>query len=68
MRYAACHALPQCKFHSRGQRLFSGADTWAPHSATRLSLTGGLIERIVDYIHCPWVLPAASSIALRVMK
>lgn len=45
-----------------------GADTWTPHSATRLSLTGGLIDRIVDYIHCPWVLPAASSIALRVMK
>jgi RNA polymerase sigma-70 factor (ECF subfamily) len=41
-----------------------GADTWTPHSVTRLSVTGGHIDRIVDYIHCPWVLPAASSVAL----
>lgn len=41
-----------------------GADTWTPHSATRLSVTGGHIDRIVDHIHCPWVLSAASSVAL----
>ena len=41
-----------------------GADTWIPHSAIRLGIKGGSIDRIVDYIHCPWLLPAASSVAL----
>src|SRR5690242_6969769 len=40
-----------------------GADTWIPHSAIRLGMKGGSIYRIVDYIHCPWLLPAASSVA-----
>jgi len=39
-----------------------GADTWVPHSAVRLAVIGQRIERIVDYIHCPWVLPAAASV------
>jgi len=39
-----------------------GADTWVPHSAVRLVVIGQRIERIVDYIHCPWVLPAAASV------
>ena len=38
-----------------------GADTWTPHSAIRFDVVGERIERIVDYIHCPWVLPAAAS-------
>jgi RNA polymerase sigma-70 factor (ECF subfamily) len=38
-----------------------GADTWTPHSAVRLDVVGHRIERIVDYIHCPWLLPTASS-------
>jgi hypothetical protein len=25
-------------------------------------MKGGSIYRIVDYIHCPWLLPAASSV------
>jgi len=37
-----------------------GADTWTPHSAIRFDVSGESIARIVDYIHCPWVLPAAS--------
>jgi RNA polymerase sigma-70 factor (ECF subfamily) len=40
------------------------ADTWAPHSLIRLEVIDGRIERIVDYIHCPWVIPAASSVSL----
>ena len=40
-----------------------GADTWAPYSAIRFSISAGSIDRIVDYIHCPWVVPAASSVA-----
>lgn len=41
-----------------------GADTWTPHSATRFKVAGQRIEQIVDYIHCPWVLPAASSVSI----
>jgi len=41
-----------------------GADTWTPHSAIRFAVSDGRIDRIVDYIHCPWVLPAASSVEL----
>jgi RNA polymerase sigma-70 factor (ECF subfamily) len=40
-----------------------GVDTWTPHSAIRLDATSQRIERIVDYIHCPWVLPAAASVS-----
>ena len=39
-----------------------GADTWAAHSAIRLEVIDQRIERIVDYIHCPWVLPAATTV------
>jgi RNA polymerase sigma-70 factor (ECF subfamily) len=35
-------------------------DRWTPRAAVRLSATGGRVERIVDYVFCPWVLPAAS--------
>ena len=41
-----------------------GADTWTPHSSIRLDVIGQRIERIVDYIHCPWLLPAAASVSL----
>jgi RNA polymerase sigma-70 factor (ECF subfamily) len=41
-----------------------GADTWTPYSAIRFDVVGHQIERIVDYIHCPWVLPAAASVSL----
>jgi len=39
-----------------------GADTWTAHSAIRLDVIDQRIERIVDYIHCPWVLPAATTV------
>ena len=38
-----------------------GADTWTAYSAIRMNVIGQKIERIVDYIHCPWVIPAAAS-------
>jgi RNA polymerase sigma-70 factor, ECF subfamily len=41
-----------------------GADTWTPHSSIRFELGGQHVERIVDYIHCPWVLPAASTVTV----
>ncbi len=39
-------------------------DTWTPHSAIRFELSSDHIERIKDYIHCPWLLPAATSVSL----
>src|SRR5262245_58872055 len=41
-----------------------GADTWTPHTPVRIDVVGQRIERIVDYIHCPWLLPAAASVSL----
>lgn len=41
-----------------------GADTWTPHSAIRFEVTGERIDRIVDYIHCPWVLAAATNVVV----
>ena len=42
-----------------------GADTWTPHSAIRFDVSGESVARIVDYIHCPWVLSAATKVAVR---
>ena len=41
-----------------------GVDTWTPHSAIRLKVTGQRVESIVDYIHCPWLLSIAASVSL----
>src|SRR5262250_1163061 len=41
-----------------------GADTWTPHSAIRFDVVGQRIERIVDYIHCPWVIQAATTVSV----
>ena len=38
------------------------ADASTPYSAVRLDLVGERIEHIVDYLHCPWVIPAAASV------
>jgi len=39
-----------------------GADTWTARSAIRFDMIGQRIERIVDYVHCPWVIQAAISV------
>jgi len=36
-------------------------DEWRPDSVARLEVLDQHITRIVDYAHCPWVLPSASS-------
>ena len=41
-----------------------GADTWTPHSVIRMRVIGGRIQRIVDYVHCPWVISAAASVVI----
>jgi len=38
---------------------------WTPRAAVRVSASDGRVERIVDYIFCPWVLPAASVVITR---
>src|SRR6516165_10247966 len=37
------------------------AGKWTPHSAIRLEVISHRIERIEDYLHCPWLLPAATT-------
>ncbi|HEV8579857.1 MAG TPA: sigma-70 family RNA polymerase sigma factor [Thermoanaerobaculia bacterium] len=39
-------------------------DAWAPHAVVRLEVTDHRVHRIVDYLHCPWMLPAASSVVI----
>jgi RNA polymerase sigma-70 factor (ECF subfamily) len=39
-------------------------DEWSPASVARLEVSDQHIVRIVDYAHCPWVLPAAASVVV----
>lgn len=41
-----------------------GADAWTPYSVIRFEVVGQRIERIVDYIHCPWIIAAATAVAV----
>jgi RNA polymerase sigma-70 factor (ECF subfamily) len=41
----------------------AGSD-WRPHSVARLEVRDRHIAHIVDYTHCPWVLPAADSVVV----
>lgn len=45
-----------------------GADTWTPYSMIRMNLAAGHIDRIVDYVHCPWIIGTAESVALTTPK
>ena len=39
-------------------------DTWTPYAAVRLNVTATRIDRIVDYAHCPWMIPNATSVVV----
>jgi RNA polymerase sigma-70 factor (ECF subfamily) len=39
-------------------------DEWKPDSVARLEVADQHIVHIVDYWHCPWVLPAAASVVM----
>ena len=41
-----------------------GADTWTPYSIVRLSVLAHHIDRVVDYVHCPWVISMADSVTV----
>jgi RNA polymerase sigma-70 factor (ECF subfamily) len=36
-------------------------DQWTPHSLIRVDIEDGRIIRVVDYLHCPWVMEAVVS-------
>ena len=40
------------------------SDEWKPEAVVRLEVTDHRVTRIADYIHCPWILPAAASFAV----
>ena len=37
---------------------------WAADTCIRLEIKDHRIQRIADYIHCPWILPAATSVTV----
>ncbi len=39
--------------------LHGGPGAWTPSAAIRMSMTGGRIEGMTDYLHCPWVVAIA---------
>jgi len=39
-------------------------DTWTPYAAIRLNVSAQQIDRIVDYAHCPWMIPIATSVVI----
>src|SRR3954447_6792181 len=41
-----------------------GADTWTTYSAIRMNVLGDKVERITDYIHCPWLVATAESVSV----
>jgi RNA polymerase sigma-70 factor (ECF subfamily) len=41
-----------------------GADTWTPYAIVRIILAGQQIDRIVDYAHCPWMIPTAACVTV----
>jgi RNA polymerase sigma-70 factor (ECF subfamily) len=43
-------------------------DEWRPASVARLEVIEQHIARIVDYWHCPWVLPAATSVVMAALS
>jgi RNA polymerase sigma-70 factor (ECF subfamily) len=44
--------------------LYRDADGWKPQSVARLELVDGRVARIVDYVHCPWVLANATTLTI----
>jgi len=41
--------------------LHRDAAGWAPHSLVRLSIVDQRVVDVRDYLHCPWMIPAATS-------
>ena len=43
--------------------LREGNDGWTFHAVVRVDVTNDLITRVVDYMYCPWVQSASTSVA-----
>jgi RNA polymerase sigma-70 factor (ECF subfamily) len=41
------------------------AGSWVPGGIAHLDVIDGRIRRVADYMHCPWVLAAASSVVVQ---
>ena len=41
-----------------------GVDIRTPHSIVRLSVIGQHIDRVMDYVHCPWAISIADSVTV----
>jgi RNA polymerase sigma-70 factor, ECF subfamily len=57
-------ALGDLDGHAAIVTLYRDGDAWGPHSVARLELVDGRVVGIVDYVHCPWVLANAFSLAI----
>ena len=44
--------------------LRADGDRWTPQSLVRLDIVDDRVERVVDYLHCPWVLANARSVEI----
>jgi hypothetical protein len=44
--------------------LYRDGDEWKPQSISRVDVEHGRIAGIIDYVHCPWVLANALSLAI----
>jgi RNA polymerase sigma-70 factor (ECF subfamily) len=44
--------------------LRADVDGWTPQSLVRLDVVDDRVARVVDYLHCPWVLANARSVAI----
>ena len=44
--------------------LRADGDRWTPQSVVRLDIVDDRVKRVVDYLHCPWVLTNARSVAI----
>jgi RNA polymerase sigma-70 factor, ECF subfamily len=45
-------------------RLHREIDSWTPQAIVRLEVTDRRVARILDYGHCPWILPAATYVVV----
>jgi len=48
--------------------ILDGAANWSPYSVIRLSVRGHHVDRIVDYVHCPWVISTITTLEVTTVQ
>lgn len=43
---------------------YQDMDRWRPQAVVRFEVADHRIVRVLDYLHCPWILPAARSVVV----